>query len=138
FAFFTHNRWALGQLERQVQQYGLTEHMVPGDYLDGYSYHTFGDMFKNPEKYTNTITQAIKKVVANGAGVIMAASLPLNVWLIKQGITEIDGACILDQFGFIVKQAELMVELKKIGIKRSKYGPLQKEMLEAMQKLYLP
>ncbi len=138
FAFFTHNKWALGQLERQVQQYGLTEFMVPGDYLEGVSYLTFGDMFGHPEKYIDTITQDIKKVVANGAGVIMAASLPLSVWLIKQGITEIDGACILDQFGFIIKQAELMVDLKKIGIKRSKYGPHQKDMLEAMQKLYLP
>ena len=50
----------------------------------------------------------------------------------------VGGHYFFDGFGFIVKQAELMVDLKKIGIKRSKYGPHQKDMLEAMQKLYLP
>jgi len=136
FAFFTHNNMALAQVERQVKQYGLAEHMVQGDYLEGISYLTFGDMFGHPEKYIDTITQKARGIIANGAGVLISSSLPLGVWLIKQGITEIDGACILDGFGFIIKQAELMVDLRKIGIKRSKYGPPQKEMLEAMQKLY--
>jgi len=48
----------------------------------------------------------------------------------------VDGACVLDGFSFIMKPAELMVDLKKISIKRSKYDPPQKDMLEALQKLY--
>ena len=138
FAFFAHNKWALGQLERQAQQYGMKEYMLPGGYMEGVSYMTFGDMFGYPEKYIDTVTEKAREVIANGAGVLLTGSLPLTVWLIKQGITEIDGACVLDQFGFIVKQAELMVDLRKMGIKRSKYGPTQKDMLEAMQGLYLP
>ena len=112
--------------------------MVPGGYLEGISYVTFADMYGHPEKYIDTITQKAREIIANGAGVLISASLPLGVWLIKQGITEIDDACIFDSFGFIIKQAEMMVDLKKIGIKRTRYGPAQKDMLEEMQKLYLP
>jgi len=136
FAFFTHNNLILAQLERLTKQYGLGEHMVPGGYLEGLSYLTFGDMYGHPEKYIDTITQKAREIIANGAGVLIPAALPLGVWLVKQGLTEIDGACILDGFGYIVKLGELMVDLKKIGIKSSKYGPPQKDMLEAMQKLY--
>lgn len=138
FAFFGHNNLIMAQMQRQAKQYGLTENMVEGGYLEGVSYMTFGDMYGNPEKHVDTVTQKIKGIVANGANVIISGALPLGVWLAKQGITELEGACVLDTFGYIIKQAELMVDLKKMGIKRSKYGPPQKDMLKAMQKLYLP
>ena len=136
FALFTHNEGQLARLIRIASQYGLTEHMTPPGFLD-LTYSVWPDLYGHPERYIDTVTQKAREVIANGAGVLIPSALPLGAWLVEQGITEIDGACILDGFGYIIKMAELMVDLKKLGVKRRKYGPPQKEMLEAIQKLYV-
>jgi len=136
FAFFTHNEAMLAQLTAQTKQYGLAERMAPGGYLN-LAYSIWPDMYGHPERHIDAITQKAKEVIANGARVLIPSALPLGVWLIKQGLAEIDGARVLDAFGCAVKMAELMVDLKKLGITRARYGPPQKEVLEAMQKLYL-
>jgi allantoin racemase len=136
FAFFTHNEGLLTQLTEQTRQYGLGKAMVTGSHMD-LSYMDWPDMFGHPEKYLDPITQKVKEAIANGARILIPAALPLGVWLTKQGLLEIDGARVLDAFGCAVKMAELMVELKKIGITRANYGPPQKSMLETIRSLYV-
>ena len=135
FAFFTHNSALLNTLSEATKQYGLAENMVEGKYL-GLSYSAWPDMFGHPEKYVDEITQKAKEVIARGAGALIPSATPLGVWLIENGLAEIDGACVIDAWGVAIKMAELMVDLKKVGITRSRYGPPDKDVLEAIQKLY--
>ena len=136
FAFLTHNEAVLSLVTAIAKQYGLTERMVPGGYLN-LTYSDWPSLFGQPELYIDTITQKAKEIIARGAGLLIPSALAFGVWLVENRVTEINGARVLDAFGCAVKMAELMVDLKKIGITRAKYGPPQKEMLEAMQKLYL-
>jgi allantoin racemase len=135
FAFFTHNEALLSQLAELTKQYGIAEHMVPGGYLD-LTYSDWPNLFGKPEQYVGTITQKAKEIITRGAGILIPSALPLSVWLIEQGLIEINGARILDGFGCALKMAELMVDLRKIGIMRTQYGPPSKELLASIRKLY--
>jgi len=135
FAFVTHNQDLLLRLTELTQQYGLAEHMVPGGHLD-LSYSDWPQLFGDPQRYVKSITGKIKELVALGANVLISSALPLNMWLLMQNLIEIDGARILDGFGCALKTAELMVDLREIGISRTKSGPRSKDMLAAIQKLY--
>ena len=63
----------------------------------------------------------------------------LNMVLVSAGFRDIDGIPILDTAGASLKTAELMVDLKQIGIGRSKkgfYNALSREALASVRKSY--
>ena len=109
--------------------------MAPGSFLD-LSYSIWPDLYGNPKKYVDNVTKKAGEAVANGASVLIPSALPLGLWLLQQGINEINGAQVLDSLGCALKMAELMVDLRKIGIQRAAYGPTQKEMLKMIQDQY--
>lgn len=135
FAFLTHNQALLARLEELARQYGLGEKMVPGDYLD-LSYSIWPEMFGHPERFTEMITQKAKGLVARGAGVIIPSALPFAVWMIQNNLTDIAGARVLDAWGAALKTAELMVDMKKIGITRTKSSSPPSDILATLHKIY--
>ena len=135
FAFIAHGEGILSLLTEKTKRYGLAEHMTPSGCFD-FTYTDWPELYGHPERYIDIVTQKAREIISNGARILIPAALPLGVWFVQQGIMEIDGVRVLDAFGCAVKTAELMVDLKKIGITRSKYGVPQKEALAAIQKLY--
>ncbi len=97
------------------------------------------DMFENPKRYIDMVMKAAREIVARGASIILPNALPFNQWLVDNKLMEIDGATILDLTGSVLKMAELMVDLKAIGVNRSRrgdYTPPPSDMLMALKKLY--
>jgi allantoin racemase len=135
FAFLTHSHLVLMHSQEHAKQYGLADRMVPGDHLN-LSYTVWPDMFGNPGRYIDFVREKAKGIISRGAGVLIPIANVLNMWLVRQNLLEIDGARILDTFGCAIKMAELMVELNKIGIARTKCGPSSKEELIALWKSY--
>lgn len=135
FSFITHNKELLSRLTELTRQYEIAAHMVPGGHLD-LSYSDWPQLFGDPRRYIDAMTRKVKELAGRGAQVLIPSALPLNMWFLKQNLIEIDGARILDGFGCALKTAELMVDLKEMGIHRTKCGPLSKDMLAAIQKLY--
>ncbi|MFC1930012.1 aspartate/glutamate racemase family protein [Chloroflexota bacterium] len=139
FSFLTISPIMLLRLADKVKQYGLAERMVQGGCLD-IDYSEMLGMFKNPPPYIEKITKAVKEIVKRGADIIYCSPTPINMFCLEQGIKEVDGAHILDNFGCLVKMAELMVDLKNMGIIRSKHGLYaapSKEVLAALQRDYM-
>ena len=62
----------------------------------------------------------------------------INMILGKHGITEIGGVPVLEGNGALVKVAELMVDLARIGIKRSKlaFPPITRDELADTKKTF--
>ncbi len=135
FAFLTHNPLLLARLEDLARGYGLAENMVPGGYLN-LSYSVWPEMFAHPEKFIDGIMQKAKEVTGRGAGILIPAALPLAVWLVQKNYVDIDGARVLDAWGASIKQAEMMVDLKKIGVTRSKASAPPKDILASLMKYY--
>ena len=138
FAFVTHNQAMLLRLTEMAKRYGLAERMALGGCLS-LTYDDFPKMYKDPEPYISMFADEARRVIKQGANILLVAGNPANMFLVSQGVKEIDGVPILDVCGAVIKIAELMVDLKEIGISRSKKGlfaaPSQEE-IEQIRKLY--
>ena len=69
--------------------------------------------FSNPESLIARFTEAARVQIRRGADVIIPGEAPLCVLLAKNGVSNIDGVPVLDSLSCWVKQAELLVDLKR-------------------------
>ncbi|MFC2066249.1 aspartate/glutamate racemase family protein [Chloroflexota bacterium] len=138
FAFLPHNQKLLLRMTEMVKKFGLTERMVPGRHLN-ITYEDFPNMYKDPEPYINKFSEEARKVIEQGADILMIMGNPTNMFMVDQGVKEIDGVPILDVCGAVIKIAELVVDLKQMGINRSKQGLLaapSPEEIAQLRKFY--
>ena len=137
FAFIAPSQGLLHVLYELAERYGLKARMIPGGNLESISYLDFKKAYEDPQPLIDAFKHAAGQLVARGATLIFPSALPLSQWLIDQNIQEIDGATIIDPLGIALKITELMVDLERLGIKRSKLGAYAsppKEMQEALYK----
>jgi hypothetical protein len=79
--------------------------------------------FSDPTELIEKFKTAARKLIAQGADVIIPGEAPLNVLLARNGVTEVDGVTVMDSLGTWVKHAEMMVDLRRLcGTKPSRIG----------------
>lgn len=87
---------------------------------------TFNDVlkgFEDPTELIERFRSSARKLIAQGADVIIPGEAPLNVLLAQNGIAEVDGVPILDSLATWIKQAETLGDLRRLcGIKTSRKG----------------
>ncbi len=138
FSLLAYNENILLGLKQKMKQYGVEERYVPcstfsldlPDLVNGFSH---------PEPIVDAVKQAGQEAARNGAGMLITACNILNMVLVDTGLREINGVPIMDTAGALVKVGELMVDLKKAGISRSKagrYTQLSAEELASIRELY--
>ena len=133
----------LGMNERQKRrlddaaiQYGFRDRVLPGSWIP-LKPNDFD--FKNPEPVIRAATAEIQKLGMQGVDVVICSGTPLGVLLIENGVTEVDGVVILEPIGPVIKMAEMIMDLKKLGISPSKklqHAPMSKAELEEIRKVY--
>lgn len=137
FALLSHNKSLLLRVTELAKRYGLQSKLVPSNSLE-LGLAELQEGWKNPE----LILQAIKKVTIDaaerGACMLVASCNYLNVFLAKYRVVEIEGIPVLSGARALIKMAELMVDLKNMGITRSRLGlypRMAKEELGDIRKL---
>ena len=63
---------------------------------------------------------AARRAVADGASVIVPAPAFLATLAHRAALTQVDGALVLDTVSVAVKQAEMLVDLRKAGVAPSR------------------
>jgi Asp/Glu/hydantoin racemase len=119
--FVTHNEAMMLHTAALANRYGFGERLAEGGCL-GLTYEDFPKMYDDPEPYLAAFTDTARQVIARGADVLLVAGNPLNMFLIEQGLRAVDGVPILDCCAAVVKTAEMMVDLDRMGIRRSNRG----------------
>ncbi len=84
FSFLAHNRSLLLRIVEKVKQYGLQERMTPGVYLD-FSHSDFNAMYENPRPYLDAFLEKGKKLVEQGANMIIVSGTPSQLFLGTRG-----------------------------------------------------
>jgi hypothetical protein len=96
--------------------------------------------FNNPEPVLKSFQEAGRLAVKSGAEVILPGCGLLNLIVVENGLTQIEGATVLDVSGALMKVAEAMITLKNVsGIGTSRTGLYEsptKEQLAAAKKIY--
>lgn len=109
-------------LADNARQYGLAGRLVGvsdvgfrfGDVLSG---------FADPAPLIERFHAAARRQIAAGAEVLIPGEAPLCVLLASQGVSQVDGVPVLDSLSCWIKQAELLVDLKRqSGIQRCQNG----------------
>ena len=138
FAFLAHQGPFLLQIQELAERYGVDKHMIPGGYL-GTDLADLPNIFRNPNSHVDVVKTVAREIIARGADILVPGAGCVNMFLHNNGIREIDGALVLNTLGCVVKIAELMVDMQKIGITRSRHGmyaALSKEALATINKFY--
>lgn len=121
-----------------VKRYGLEDRYIPGINISISHMELLEAFEKNPQKVIRRFKDAGRLLADQGAGVLIPGFGGLSSFLAEQGVNEVDGVPILDNQAALIKTAETLVDLKKLGISRSTrvpYHPSKKD-LHAMRKLY--
>jgi allantoin racemase len=75
-------------------------------------------LFSDPDDYVGRFVETVRRCVAGGADVIIPAEAILAEIVSQKGITEVDGAAVLDGIGVPVVYAETVVRLwQKTGLR---------------------
>ena len=134
FSFVTHNEAMQLHIMQLAKRYALADRMVPGTHL-GLTYDDFPKLYEQPQTYIDRFTAAAREAIARGAAMLMVAGNPFNMFLIDQGLREVDGVPILDCCTAAIKTAELQVDLEQLGTRRSTKGLFESPTPEARTQL---
>lgn len=137
-AFLTYSHVMLPRLNEKAKAYGFNDRLTPGGSVD-LAPRDLTNAFKNPGPVISILEEEAKKIARQGANILITAGNPITMLLIDQGVRELGGVRVLDSQGTLVKMAELMVDLHKMGINRDnmgQYSPQPKDLLGMTRKLY--
>ncbi len=134
FSFVTHNAAMQLHIAELAKRYGVAGRMVPGAQL-GLTYEDFPQLYEKPGVYVDRFATAARETIARGATCLMVAGNPLNMFLIEQGVGEVDGVPVLDCCTAAIKTAEMLVDLHALGVRRSTKGLFEAPTGEAREKI---
>lgn len=113
------------QIQANVQRHGL-EGRCAGVRHVGFQFDDVLANFDNPGQIVDRFFVAARKLIADGADVIIPGEAPLNVFLHRAGVNRVDDVPILDGVATTMKAAETMADLRRqLGIWRSTQGYYQ-------------
>ena len=138
FSILSYEQWGLFQMEELVKQYGLSERYVPGSCLS-ITMEQLADGFNHPSPIVEAVKKGARRAIEGGAGILVSGCNVLTMILLDSGVSDIDGVPVLDNVGIIVKFAELLVDLKGIGVTRSRkafYASLSKDELALVRRAH--
>jgi allantoin racemase len=123
-----------------ARKYGLESRAVPFVSLGTDLAQVFGKGFSDPSEMMDLFKNCVKKLVAAGAEVILPACGAVSMLVVKEKITEMEGALILDVNGLLLKITEAMVDFYKLtGVSRSRtllYKKPAREKIEQILRIY--
>jgi allantoin racemase len=138
FAMINPDRASLRDALALVRKYGLADRCLPGVHL-GYS-HTdlIAACEKTPERFIEEIKAAGRVAIGQGSDVLVMGFTALSVFLAMHGIRDIDGVPILDSQASVIKAAEMMVDLRKLGMPKAQGGAsgVSKKDIETARRTY--
>lgn len=138
FALLSYNEIQRRWVVDVVKQYGLGERLVPSRSF-ATTLEALVTGFNDPSQVLKGAKEAAKTAADNGADMLVPTCGCLNMVLVANGIKEIEGIPVIDTVGTVLKTAELLVELKKIGLERVNrglYSRVTKKELSTVRKMY--
>lgn len=119
-----------------IERYGLQAHTVAGGHI-GYTQTEVIQAFRNdPDKIVADLRRAAEGPVSRGAGLLVPGFAAINVGLGELGIREFHGVPILDCQAVAIKTAEMMVDLRRLGMPKPGHNLVKKKDIEVARKTY--
>jgi allantoin racemase len=106
--------------KKLAEKYGVANKYLQGPYIYPASEEEIAMALTDPEPLLKNFKAVAEKAVDDGASVIIPAPAFLTTLALRAGLTTINDALVLDTISVAIKTAEMLVDLKKIGIEPSR------------------
>ena len=114
-----------GQLADNAVRYGLASRFVAARQV-GFTFADVLQGYSNPAELIERFKVSARKMIADGADVIIPGEAPLCVLLANNGINRVDDTPVMDSLAAWVKMAESLVDLRRTsGLSPSHRGYFQ-------------
>jgi len=120
FAVVTSTRGFFEICNEQTETYGLAAKHLRGPYIYPASPDEIAAALDDPLPLVEKFLAVAEKAVDDGASVIIPVPIFISSLFSKAGVTTIRNALVLDTVSIAVKTAEMLVDLKTIGIEPSR------------------
>ena len=138
FAIVGQGEKSLRRKMQLVREYGLDQRCVPGGHMGSNNLEIIGWIANDPQRLIDMFSQAVRQAIANGAGSLIPGFGAIGSFLGQREIHAIDGVPIIDIVAVTVKNAEMLVDLRKLGLSpgRAAFGnnTSKEELLDARRK----
>lgn len=120
FAIVTSSSAFFEVFREQTMRYGLPTRYLQGPYIYPTSEEEIAMALKNPQPLMKKFETVAERAIADGASVIIPSPAFIATLVHRAGVTQIQSALVLDTISVAVKTAEMLVDLKKIGVEPSR------------------
>jgi len=93
-------------------RHGLRERFAGASHV-GFQFNDVLAAFSEPSQLIAKFEESARKLIAQGAEVIIPGEAPLNVLLARNGVRQVDGVPVVDSLAAWVKDAETLVDLRR-------------------------
>jgi len=138
FSLLCQDKPLLRRVMEYVKRYGLSDRYIQCDSFEVSRKDLFR-AFDDPEILLKPARRVAREAAEKGVTMFVVAENIVNMIFAKHKINQIENIPILEGGGALVKIAEMLVDLRQMGINRSQlglYSPLAKEDLKSMRELY--
>ncbi len=105
-----------------VWYHGMEQRCVPGVHLNSTLFEIVELSKNQPQRVIEMFNKAARQLIASGAGALIPGFGAMSSFFGEQNIHEVDGIPIVDIVAVVIKTAETLVDLSKLGEKRSRAG----------------
>jgi Asp/Glu/hydantoin racemase len=122
-----------------AHRYGLADRFIAARDV-GFRFNDVLTAFSSPASLLERFRESARKLIADGAEAIIPGEAPLTVLLAMNGVTEVDGAPVIDSLGAWVRDAEKLVDMRRAGMQRNRRGyfdaPVNRERRDEILRFY--
>jgi allantoin racemase len=108
-------------MDLRIRKLGLEQRASPTLLMDA-DFAAVGKALDDPGELLDRFTTTARKAIAAGAEAIIPGQLYLSEVIARAGITRIDDVPIVDGLTATLKMAEIMVDMKRLGIQVTRRG----------------
>ncbi len=101
-------------LEENARRYGLDRRLA-GVRHAGFQFGDVAPAFANPGPVVERFREAARRMIADGADVLIPGEAVLCVLLASQGVSRVDDVPVVDALAATVKIAEALVDLRRVA-----------------------
>jgi len=139
FAIVTTQSYFCERYRQLVSRYGLTSKYIAGSYYFTASEEELASVLKKPEPIMEKFKAVAERAIADGASVIIPSPTFLSSLAYRAGLTTLGNIPVIDTVSVAIKTAEMLVDLKDIGITVSRKlqvyaSPSERLLKEAFEK----
>jgi allantoin racemase len=116
YTFVTSSMAFIQVYEELIERYGVGARYLASRYIAPATEEEIALALEQPQAMVDKFAMVARQAIADGASVIIPAPAFYSALMHRAGITQIDGAIVLDTIAVAIQTAQMMIGLQRLGM----------------------